>query len=72
MEHTNSINSIEDFNIHLRAKYHYPEVYAQRYARATSCAASEQPCAPLWRANGTGFNRSAYFSPMDKPKKNIF
>ena len=41
MEHTNLINSIEDFNIHLRAKYHYPEVYAQRYARATSCAASE-------------------------------
>ena len=34
MEHTTqAINSIEDFNIHLRAKYHYPEVYAQRYAR---------------------------------------
>jgi len=34
-----TINSIEDFNIHLRAKYHYPEIYAQRYARATACAA---------------------------------
>lgn len=37
---TKAVNSIEDFNIHLRAKYHYPEVYAQRYARATACAVS--------------------------------